>query len=170
MARYYRKRIYRRIYPRKKWASNFINNSTTVTVQAQQEGAYRFVNICENALQNATPTPVILKFARIKIKGDIRFNVPDPSNWVSAVVYCVYCPQAIVQTAEIVTQHPEYVLGWSSISMDSGNTFSLTSTLKRNLNSGDSIKLLFMVSGLNQFQQIMNFNFFYSGQFYTTTA
>ena len=171
MPRYYRyKRSYRKIYPRKRWASNIGNYTTIVTVNGGSAGGNNTYTICENSAQNSTPTPVILKFGRIKLKGDVRYNVTDAANFTSAIMYVVFVPQGNTLTAQFIGNHPEYILGWTTISMDSGNTFSLTSSLKRNLNSGDSIQLYIGVSNAYSVQASINYSFFYNVQFWTTSA
>lgn len=171
MARYYKRRIYRRIYPRKRWATNFITGNTSITAQQGATGGYVFTTLCENSLQSQVPTPVLLKYGRTKIKGDIRTSDSEKfSDDASCVCYVVYMPQAYVLDPNVITQHPEWILGWTSISCDSGNTFSISSTLKRNLNSGDSIKLLFILSTVHELQRTRYINFFYTGQYWTTSS
>ena len=70
----------------------------------------------------------------------------------------------------LLSNHPEYLLCWTSVSLDSGSTFSMTSTLKRNLNSGDGIYLLFSFDTTQTPSQPIQYNVFYTAQFWTTSA
>lgn len=158
------------MYPRKRWASNIVSNNRIVTVESSSKVGFAFDVLCKNVSQASLPTPVLLKFGRIKLKGDVRTDVNNANNFVSAVIYCVYVPQGMITNANILTEHPEYIIGWTTISLDSGNTFSFTSSLKRNLNSGDEIHLLFQVDSVNATNSARNFNFYYTAQFWTTSA
>lgn len=170
MQRYKYKRSYRKIYPRKRWASNISTTNTLVTLSSGSKGAFQAETLCVNSSQNTTPTPVMLKFGRVKVKGDVRTDVASDNNYVSGTMYVVFCPQGMAVNTTLIEQHPEYILGWTQISLDSGNTFSFTSSLKRNLNSGDMIAILFHVNSVNSTQAARNFNFYYTAQFWTTSA
>lgn len=160
------------MYPKKRWASNITAVNTTVTVPAGQSGGYTNVTICTNAAQNATPTPVLVKFGRVKVSGDVRFKDNSFSLYSSCILYCMFVPQGAILNSDLIENHPEYLLGWTTISMDSGSTFTLTSSLKRNLNSGDSIQLYFGVNlnGNVLGNQPLLYNFFYNVQYWTTSA
>lgn len=158
------------MYPRKRWATNFVSAQTNISAPIGSTGGYAFATICENSLQTQVPTPVLLKYGRTKIKGDIRTAVTNLGDSASCACYVVYMPQAYVLDPNVINQHPEWILGWTAISCDSGSTFSITSNLKRNLNSGDSIKLLFILSTVFELQSQAQVNFFYTGQYWTTSS
>lgn len=171
MARYYKyKRYYKKVYPRKRWASNIYTTNTLVTLSSGSKEAYDSYLLCANSSQNATPTPVMIKFGRLKLKGDVRTDLASDNNYVSGTMYVVFCPQGMTVNPALIENHPEYIIGWTQISLDSGNTFSFTSSLKRNLNSGDSISILFRVDSVNSTSNARNFNFYYTAQFWTTSA
>ena len=171
MPRYYKyRRYYKRMYPKKRWASNILSKNTLVTLQNNVTAADGHETICINSTQGATPTPVILKFGRLKVKGDVRTDLNSNANYVSGIMYVVYAPQGMTVDNLLIQQHPEYILGWTQISLDSGNIFSFSSPLKRNLNSGDSISIVFLVNSVNSVAQTRNFNFYYTVQFWTTTG
>lgn len=161
------------MYPRKRWASNIASNNTTVHVAIGQSGGNNTYTVCTNSAQNATPTPVLIKFGRLKISGDIRF-VDDNNayaNSSSCILYVMFVPQGSILNSDLIQQHPEYLLGWTTISMDSASAFSLTSSLKRNLNSGDSIQLYFGVNvNGTVVNKMLSYNFFYNVQYWTTSA
>lgn len=159
------------MYPRKRWASNIKNFTTTVTIPQQANGGYNTVVLCENSTQTATPTPTILKFGRLKIRGDVRYTVTGGVQvYTSAIMYVVFVPQGNTLNIDLIENHPEYILGWTTLSMDGGNTFSLSSALKRNLNSGDSIQVYIGANTVTTSTAQMSFNFFYNCQFWTTSA
>ena len=171
MPRYYKyKRYYRRMYPRKRWASNIFTRNTLVTLNNGEKGSSETEILCINSPQSVTPTPVIIKFGRVKVKGDVRTDVASNNNYVSGTMYVVFCPQGMMIDPTLIDNHPEYILGWTQISLDSGNTFSFSSSLKRNLNSGDKIGIMFQVNSVNSVQAVRNFNFYYTAQFWTTSA
>lgn len=162
------------MYPKKRWASNINSNNTTVNIPVGHNGGYNTYTICTNSAQNATPTPVLVKFGRLKISGDLRITDANNaySNYSSCILYAMFVPQGSELTIDLIQQHPEYLLGWTTISMDSSNAFNLTSSLKRNLNSGDSIQLYFGVSinGNVVGDRMLSYNFFYNVQYWTTSA
>ena len=170
MPRYRYKRYYKKLYPKKRWASNIFTENSILTVLAGETTAFAYTNICSNSLQTATPTPVIVKFGRCKVKGDVRTDLKNDINYVSGTMFLVYVPEGFTIDLNLVRQHPEYIIGWTQISLDSGNTFSFSSPLKRNLNSGDKIMMFFNVNATNTVNFVRAFNFYYTVQYWTTSA
>lgn len=171
MPRYYKyKRAYRKIYPRKRWASNIFTKNTLVTLNSGITTASAGEVICQNSSQTSNPTPVLVKFGRVKVKGDVRTDLASDNNFVSGTMYVVFVPQGLILESSLISNHPEYIIGWTQISLDSGNTFSFSSALKRNLNSGDMIGIFFQVNSVNSVQAVRNFNFYYTVQYWTTSA
>ena len=158
------------MYPRKRWASNIKSDVASLSLLTTTTSSFVTSVVCQNASQSSTPTPVIVKFARLKLKGDIRFSATNVSQFTSGMVYAVFVPEGNSLNADLVANHPEYILGWTVLSMDSGNSFSLTSTLKRNLNSGDSIRLLWTIDTTTTPSQNITYNFYYTLQYWTTSA
>lgn len=172
MARYYkyRRTYFKKVYPRKRWASNIFKENSIVTVLAQQNSAFASTTICTNSPQTEVPTPVILKFGRCKVKGDVRTNLDNEINFVSCTMYLVYVPEGYPVGTDLIKLHPEYIIGWTMISLDSGNTFSFSSSLKRNLSSGDRIMMFFDISSTNTTQFTRAFNFYYTIQYWTASS
>ena len=171
MPRYYKyRRSYRKIYPRKRWASNIISKNVLVSLPVGEKTAWSTTLLCDNAPQVSTPTPVLLKFGRVKVKGDIRTDLANENNYVSGVMYVFYLPEGFTNGPDVIKYHPEYIIGWTQISLDSGNTFSFSSGLKRNLNSGDKILIMFTVDSTNSTQTLRAFNFYFTAQYWTTSA
>lgn len=171
MPRYYKyKRYYRKIYPKKRWASNIKSDTVNLSLGTSATSVSKDELLCRNALQTDYPTPVILKFGRLKLKGDIRFSQTNVSQFTSAMVYCLFVPQGTSSSIQLISDHPEYLLGWTSVSLDTGSTFSMTTTLKRNLNSGDNIVLLFSINTTQTPSQQITYNVFYTAQYWTTSG
>ncbi len=171
MPRYYKyKTSYKKVYPRKRWASNIFTKNTLLTLVSGSTNSSAAETLCINSNQTANPTPVIVKFGRVKVKGDVRTDLASDNNFVSGTMYVVFCPQGMSISTSLISDHPEYIIGWTQISLDSGNTFSFSSALKRNLNSGDQINLLFVINSVNSSQSARNFNFYYTVQYWTTSA
>ena len=171
MPRYYKyKRAYKRIYPKKKWASNIKSDYLNMTLSTSSNTAESTAVLCTNSVQTANPTPVIIKFGRLKMKGDIRYSATNVSQFTSATLYAVFVPQGNNLSLNLISDHPEYILGWTCISMDSGSNFSLTTALKRNLNSGDSVQILCKINTTTTPSQNITYNFFYTAQYWITSS
>lgn len=164
-----RRRFYRikRVYPRKKWASNYNEFDFEATSTFPQGGGTaqtavttNYSVLAINAPQlTVSPTPVILKVGNFKIRGSINQFTTQPTNPANTIssckIYCMFVPEGInlddnTTATRLPQQHPEWIMGWTVI--DSGIVngtatdlpkFSITSRLKRNLNSGDRVVLLY---------------------------
>lgn len=155
--RYYRRTRTVVRAPRKKWGSNIKNfDFNTAGTATNQVGT---VTLVENSSATSTPTPVILKVGNFKVQGDAAFAT-SASARVGLSIYIVYVPEGIVPTdaaayQSMITAHPEWILTWKYVSANSGNgtdesnSFSFSSRLKRNLNSGDKVMLIAFAEGSN---------------------
>lgn len=147
--RYYRRSV--RTYPKKKWASNLLQG----TIGAGTDDSIALVS---NSSQSATPTPIIVKAGNFKVQGDVTIV---SSTVTSAVVnvFLLYAPEGIGASSTALTSslsaHPEWVMGWTTVdaptissgsSWQGANKFSISTRLKRNLNSGDKIYLFVQYS------------------------
>lgn len=159
--RYYRSRI-RYIAPKKKWASNIVNTTVTLSMigsgtQGAISGVFGQTVLAENKSQSFAPTPTIIKTANFKVQGVFTFDVEiGGSSLVTDLnCYIIYMPEGVSNvTRDVVNAHPEWIMGWTKINIvnppgTSANNyatkFSVTSKkLKRNLNSGDKIVLGFV--------------------------
>nr|BDF97688.1 capsid protein [Cressdnaviricota sp.] len=160
-----RRRYYRRaprvVVARKKWATcmkqGVINPTTTAT------GKEGYATLAINTPQTSVPTPVVVKAGNFKIQGDCFISVTSTGNLIDpafqTILYVMYLPEAfnsVVGTggiAGIIDAHPEWIMAWKVVDTNVGNTgtsnsnsFSFSSRLKRNLNSGDTIALVVVVS------------------------
>lgn len=171
MPRYYKyRRAYKKMYPRKRWASNIKSDYLQMNLSTTSTSVDTTAVLCTNSVQTANPTPVIIKFGRLKIKGDIRYSATNVAQFTSAVLYAVFVPQGNNLSLDLISNHPEYIMGWTCISLDSGSSFSLTTALKRNLNSGDSVQILCRVNTTQTPSQEIRYNFFYTAQYWITSS
>ena len=171
MPRYYKyKRYYKKVFPRKRWASNIKSDTLDMTLGTSATSVFRETTLCLNSVQTSQPTPTILKFGRLKLKGDIRFSQTNVAQFTSCMIYALFVPEGSVTNIDLISKHPEYLLGWTSVSLDSGSTFALTTTLKRNLNSGDAICLLWSIDTTATPSQNITYNLFYTAQYWTTSS
>lgn len=160
--RYYYRRTIR---PKQKWAINTVDtplfSGTSLSISSGESGSVG-INVCTNSTRigNNGSTSVsaaqVLKTGRWKYRGVIL----GPTSGVSYVFYLVYVPEGYFSSSDDFTistsntgldifyQHPEWVLAWTRkdyISSDQSNEVSLTSRLKRNLNTGDSIQMRVLI-------------------------
>lgn len=99
------------------------------------------------------PTPVIVKCGNFKVQGDVMVQTASstPSRPVPLVFYILFVPEGVGISDSLVTTHPEWIMGWTVIdatiivgggsgtTSTGSNRFSISTRLKRNLNSGDSV-------------------------------
>ena len=169
MPRYYRRR-YRTIVraPKKKWCSNMreielpvTNTDTTVT------SVSNYMMLAENKSEISAPTPIVVKTGNFKLQADFYINFTGTSTSqqiaANAQLYIIYVPEGMTvntytAASNIVKNHPEWIMAWRYFDVKQGpinvNTLadggkiSMTSRLKRNLNSGDAIYAVLLVQSL----------------------
>ena len=127
---------------KQKWAS-FMKEIPKTIVQMVPGTAGSFGTIVSNANESATPTPTILKVKHLRVAADLYV---DSTALNGGFVCLLYLPQGIVPDANTALLHPEWVLTWKGIQTSSAtghNLVQFSSSLSRNLNSGDSIVLYF---------------------------
>lgn len=117
--------------------------------------------LAENKTETNSPTPVVVKTGNFKMQFDlIAQNINATPNMT---VYIMYCPEGVnpaggLALRDFMLKHPEWVIAWRKIDLDffSGspgnsqtNRITMSSRLKRNLNSGDKVNVyLFSTSGV----------------------
>lgn len=171
MARYYRRRYTRTIVraPKKKWCSNILD----VIMETPGAGVSHpvatlsssFMTLAENKTEANSPTPVVIKTGNVKFQADLHFakgSTASTSAEPVATLYIVYVPQGwLINTAQsassLVANHPEWIMAWKVLesvyvtavtSIDDSSRFTITSRLKRNLNSGDSVAAIVIYDNL----------------------
>lgn len=162
--RYYSRRT-RTVRPKKKWATNITRlvgtQDAIVNILPKTQAEYTHYlyssALVTNSATTSIPTPTILKCGNFKLKGDLRleFTLEGAGTNVrvaGCVAYIVYVPEGYDVNAQIVYQHPEWIMAWTPVDMNlvrnnvttsqDVQKFSISSRLKRNLNSGDRVMLL----------------------------
>lgn len=151
--RYYRSR---RVYPKQKWLP--VNNElgmNGIEILAASNFLTTVQPITENSSRNITDgggnvsSATIIKTGRFRIKGVLSVNTGAAMSYIIGIAYV---PEGYVinQTATGIGnlgntffyKHPEWILCWTRMDFSNasqGNEFSLSSRLKRNLNTGDQI-------------------------------
>ena len=134
---------YRSYAGKKKWAP-LMNDivPTDYSISPQQIGG-TFVTLVSNSLETAVPTPTILKAKHLKVALDFKFDATVLSAGFCALLYV---PQGYAITSGICNSHPEWILAWRNIPNVVSAThhdIMLSSSMCRNLNSGDKIIVYF---------------------------
>ena len=128
---------------KKKWASLMRDVPlTTVVIDPTATGG-SYATMVLNAAETATPTPTILKVKYPKISVDFAFDATLLNNGFACIMYV---PQGVVINSGLPVLHPEWIMAWRNVPNDVTSThheIMLSSSMSRNLQSGDSIVLLF---------------------------
>lgn len=168
--RYYRSRRTVVVRPKKKWGSNIVdieltaNNATSGSVSA-----FSRIQLAQNKIEATTPTPVIIKTGNFKLQADTFFGGTSSSgvSQTSATLYIVFVPQGVepqtyAAAEALIQNHPEWIMAWRVLEGGFTNPsgqydstrFTLSSRLKRNLNSGDSVIALLLIQNLSPDQGV----------------
>lgn len=111
--------------------------------------------VAANGNAVSIPTPNIVTVGNFRVKGDITL----PSSTIGVNSYCfifiAYVPEGVnvdnnTAIGQWFEKHPEYVMAWKPVPLPAGSegsgaqsaVFSLSSNLKRRLNSGDTVRLM----------------------------
>ena len=154
--RYYSRRT-RVVRPKKKWASNIGQLNYSITSGNLEPGKI----LVQNTSQSSNPTPTVIKAGNFKASVDVVYTFSTaPATLPNCTVYILFLPEGITvpditSLGTLVNNHPEYVMAWRKMDFDyvanggsfSGSSVTLSSRLKRNLNSGD--KIYFGVYAMN---------------------
>ena len=104
-----------------------------------------------NTQDTATPTPIIIKTGNFKVYGSVSTDLTSSNiaKLKNVQAFIMYCPQGYSYTNDLlaISNHPEYIMGRTTLRFKPGEntSFSLSSRMKRNLNTGDKIKLVIVV-------------------------
>lgn len=144
---------YRRNYGsnKKKWASFMkeIPNANINIATGQTGGAW--TALVTNSVETATPTPTIVKAKHLKCIFDIYATA---GKLINGAVYLIYVPQGYTPSVDLPIQHPEWIMAWRGLDVDtyvegSGTRqIQMSSSMSRNLNSGDAIYILFHLTNI----------------------
>lgn len=160
MARY--RRYYRRYVKaaKKKWASNTMEINMAgatingLTFSAVGQGILQNGDRISTSAAGIKSSAQILKTGRFRFKGVITSQI---ATGLSLLYFITYIPEGALTLFTGSGQlsslgnfgfytHPEWVMAWGRkdfTAASQSNEISLTTKLKRNLNSGDAIYLIF---------------------------
>lgn len=181
--RYYYRRVVR---PKQKWAINnvscFINSDTTSAENIGSNGYFRFQNVVINGIDSvaapaSSPPPPVIKTGRFRLKGTLGVVFPET---YSVTLFIAFVPQGFDLATGVLNNsppgksllnnvfyhHPEWVIGWTRkdySSTSQSNEISITSRLKRNLNSGDRIIVGYLAVSYSSTQTIGSNLLLFSG-------
>jgi len=130
-------------FQKKKWASFMKDIATTnVSIPGNATGG-AVATIVSNSSDTATPTPTVLKVKHIRV----AFDFTSAQYYFNAGFLCIlFVPQGITPDAGTPILHPEWIMAWKGLELDgqtgAGKQVMISSSLSRNLNSGDSIVML----------------------------
>lgn len=165
MSRYYRRRTYTRVVkPKKKWASNYYELSGDVQSAGDGQSFWYAKPLGRNTTEVNSPTPVIVKTGNFRVQFDLTISV-GASGAIAARAFVIFVPQGWPSTTidnyqNIVKDHPEWIMVWRQLDFGNANAagtydtsvVKMSSRLKRNLNSGDSV--IFLILGTGDFTNV----------------
>ena len=128
---------------KKKWASMMKDIPLSNVVIDPNATGGSYITMVANSAETAVPTPTILKVKHAKLSLDFVFDATVLNNGFCCFLYV---PQGVVINSGLPVLHPEWIMAWRNIPNDVSSThhpIMLSSSMSRNLNSGDSIVLLF---------------------------
>lgn len=166
MSRRYKPATYKRTYPKPKFSSLMKSSNSTQTLTSGETEQIAAYDLVVNSAETATPTPTIIKFARFKMTGTVSSSIAtaDIGNLYYARIYIVYCPQQYTYDSyPKITAHPEYIIAHKDFTINpvQRTAFTLTSRLKRNLNSGDKIQYVIAIGKNSSLTGIVSLQFDY---------
>ena len=137
---------YRKNYRKQKWASVITEiNGDLLAINGNSNNGW-VIPLCSNAANTTTaPTATIIKTGNFKVSFEVETGAGNYQA-VTGRAFIVFIPQGINATVDWAMLHPEYVMGWRSIQVGgSTSAVTISSKLKRNLNSGDKVSLIVQV-------------------------
>lgn len=173
MARYYRRRTYRRAYPRKKWASNIGDSSLSLNVPANSvyaAGAAFALNPVQSP--SSVSNSYVVKNVKLSVEAVVNNSAAVAYlNHVMAAI--MYVPQGYVVKHSIISEHPEWIMAIKYLGdgmnidgttpvVDSSRLkpFTISTRLSRRLQTGDSVQLvLFARNASVENMQTVTFRF-----------
>lgn len=163
MARKYKKSYYPR-RPAIKWLKQ-IKEVTNDYVQINSHSkGIAGLTLVQNTAVNANPTPVILKCTRFSCQCTLGIvgTTANPTATYMINAAILFVPEQVqITSADLFEQalvsHPEWVMATKHFGPSSGTqvsgasvfqNFTISSTLSRNLNSGDEVRLYVEIENL----------------------
>lgn len=184
--RFYRSRI-RYIKPKKKWSTNIVSDdlSFTASINSNNQPYWMSHALVTNSGASSSPTPVVIKAGNFKAQGLIAGDTENAGARILDMgCYIMFVPEGISPTNasaafQLIGLHPEWIMGWTMVNIahvaslgtdDWASKFSLSSRLKRNLNSGDQVQLWIVGHYDNGQSATPTFKVKFTSQFWTTSV
>ena len=125
----------------KKWSPVMVEIATNTQVGPSATVA-EAQDLCANSGSTAqAPTATVIKTGNFKVSFDCASTSTNP---VLAAVYIMFIPQAVEVSQLLPIRHPEWIMNWRTFDLTSNQqAVTIQSRLKRNLNSGDKVIVLF---------------------------
>lgn len=130
----------------KKWSPVLVELNPNPQAIPASSSIFTALTICENS-QNTTvaPTATVIKVGNMKISFECESSA-NRTVIASGVMFIMFVPQGLTPTADYPSQHPEYIMTWRSFNPTGGiGAVTMQSRLKRNLNSGDKVIILYKI-------------------------
>lgn len=154
--RYYRSRKII-VRPKQKW--NPVLKEVHVSAAfAQNSTSGVYYNLIENSSDTSVPTPTVIKTGHFKVCIDVTSS---NASFIQSAVYVMYVPEGWGLPTEgsnstsgallnLPSLHPEWIMCWRTVDVGSaiGGSIQMSSRLKRNLNSGDRIIVIYKAHNL----------------------
>lgn len=136
------------VRPKKKWSSCLSATSYTQTMGNEGIKVVEYT-LVQNQTEGQVPAPVILKTGNFRIYGTTQTSVSasDLTKLYNMTAYVMYCPQGYSYqgtSMQTIYQHPEWIMARGTMRYIPGQqcSFSMSSRMKRNLNTGDKVVLV----------------------------
>ena len=142
------------VRPKKKWSSCLTATSYTQTLDSAGVSVKEY-DLVKNQTEGSSqiPAPVILKTGNFKIYGTLNTTIAatDISKLWNVTAYVMYRPQGYTYqgtSMNTIYQHPEWIMARGTMRYIPGQqvSFSMSSRMKRNLNTGDSVSLVLAIT------------------------
>lgn len=121
---------------RRKWSPVFFAQTSTLSADTP----FGTVTLAQNSANQGGTSPIatIIKVKNFKVVVDV-LSVSGAQGSPSSTFAIMFLPQGYTADINLMTTHPEWIMAWRSIDLQTTNTVQVSSRLTRNLNSGDSI-------------------------------
>lgn len=176
--RYYRSRkIY--VRPKRKWATRMYNQNGALTTNTDQQLVHRQFVVVNNSQDIDSPTPTIVKCGNPKFSIELALQLSGAGS-TDATAFLIFVPElALANNADynacrqFIESHPEYIMAWrrfdgnSYATEISCNTISMSSRLKRNLNTNDQLRLIILASCITSGVNISGSRYAITGTIHT---
>lgn len=138
-------RTIRTVRPKFKWSPSTTSQAVQMPAAAANADTHTLWALASNAAVNGSVVPPVLKVRHMKVK----LTFPQQTDVMAEArgayqAYIMFQPQGVTLTGDAPNLHPEWILAMTTFGLSSSQAIniSMSPTLSRNLNTGDSIQLL----------------------------